>query len=39
VLKRYLMAARKPSGLVFGDDEPFDRRHFVGRAARVWSSY
>jgi integrase len=38
VLKGYLMAIRKASGLVFGDDEPFDRRPAVSRAVDAWTA-
>jgi integrase len=37
VLKGYLMAVRRSSGLVFGGEEPFDRRHVVDRARSAWS--
>jgi integrase len=38
VLKRYLMAARKPTGLVFGDEEPFAYWPTVDRAKRAWKN-
>lgn len=37
-LKGYLMAIRKPAGLVFGDEEPFDRRVVVNRALGAWAA-
>jgi integrase len=36
VLKGYLMVVRKATGLVFGADVPFDRRHVVERAREAW---
>jgi integrase len=38
VLKRYLMAVRCPSGLVFGGEEPFDRRVVVKRTLGNWAA-
>jgi integrase len=38
VLKRYLLAVRKPFGLVFGDAEPFAYWPTVGRAKRAWKN-
>jgi integrase len=35
-LKRHLLAIRRPSGLVFGDAEPFDYRPAMMRARRRW---
>lgn len=37
-LKGYLMPVRKQAGLVFGDSEPFDRRHVVKRALEAWTT-